>query len=374
MQPKPREEECSTKIMATIAGGYAEAQLRGAQRVLTAEQGSRVIVPTLVFDKSEGLNFTLPHDDLLVVGMKVASTIVRKILIDTRSSVDIIMWDCLRKLKHPRREIVPLVHPILGFGEQEVGILIIIAVIVYHSLIAFIIKGRHLTVQRRGRLITQTVIISHGRIDVHQLRVPTLSPGLTMVLNIVDVRLKIALLAKSVRSQGHQEFPKELCMALMPPLVALILDLSRFFDSRSSLGLHSGVGFFQLALQLPPFGFQGFFLLLQLLPVVLRSPIYPHRRPSELSRSWIHFSKAELNGVDLTAFSAWAKAWQATHHPKRARALDLARFSTKVDLAGRSASKKSTARAWVFTEASSTGSWAACGLLRELPAKGDLSA
>jgi len=31
------------------------------------------------------------------------------------------MWDCLKKLKPPGREIVPLVHPILGFGGQEVS-------------------------------------------------------------------------------------------------------------------------------------------------------------------------------------------------------------------------------------------------------------
>jgi len=37
------------------------------------------------------------------------------------SSVDIITWDCLKKLVYPRRDIVPLVHPILGFGGQEVN-------------------------------------------------------------------------------------------------------------------------------------------------------------------------------------------------------------------------------------------------------------
>jgi len=53
--------------------------------------------------------------------MKVASAIVRRILVDIGSSVDIITWDYLKKLKHPGREIVPLVHPILGFGGQEVN-------------------------------------------------------------------------------------------------------------------------------------------------------------------------------------------------------------------------------------------------------------
>ncbi|KAJ8445037.1 hypothetical protein Cgig2_022557 [Carnegiea gigantea] len=53
--------------------------------------------------------------------MKVVNSIVRQILIDTGSSIDIITWDCLKKLAYPGRDIVPLVHPILGFGGQEVN-------------------------------------------------------------------------------------------------------------------------------------------------------------------------------------------------------------------------------------------------------------
>jgi len=53
--------------------------------------------------------------------MKIASTIVRRILIDTGSFVDSITWDCLKKLAHPGHDIVPLVHPILGFGGYKVN-------------------------------------------------------------------------------------------------------------------------------------------------------------------------------------------------------------------------------------------------------------
>ena len=53
--------------------------------------------------------------------MKIASVIVQRILIETGSFVDIITWDCLKKLTHPGYDIVPLVQPILGFGGQEVN-------------------------------------------------------------------------------------------------------------------------------------------------------------------------------------------------------------------------------------------------------------
>ncbi|KAJ8433879.1 hypothetical protein Cgig2_021262 [Carnegiea gigantea] len=98
-----------------------KAQLGGAQQVLMTDQGPRVMVPTMVFGEREAPCFASPHNNPLVVEMKIASAIVRRILIDTGSSVDIITWDCLKKLTHLGRDIVPLVHPILGFERQEVN-------------------------------------------------------------------------------------------------------------------------------------------------------------------------------------------------------------------------------------------------------------
>ncbi|KAJ8452456.1 LOW QUALITY PROTEIN: hypothetical protein Cgig2_000045 [Carnegiea gigantea] len=98
-----------------------KAQLRGAQQVLTTKQGSHITVPTMVFGGKEAPRFASPHNDPLGVEMKIASEIVRQILIDTESSVDIITWDCLKKLTHQGHDIVPLVHPMLGFGGQEVN-------------------------------------------------------------------------------------------------------------------------------------------------------------------------------------------------------------------------------------------------------------
>ncbi|KAJ8431473.1 LOW QUALITY PROTEIN: hypothetical protein Cgig2_033987 [Carnegiea gigantea] len=84
---------------SAITDGYAEgitwaagkAQLRGAQEALTAEQGSRVMVSTMMFDGCEGPHFTSPHNNLLVVQLKVASALVRQIFINTGSSIDIII-------------------------------------------------------------------------------------------------------------------------------------------------------------------------------------------------------------------------------------------------------------------------------------------
>jgi len=78
-----------------------------------------VTVPTMVLGGGEAPHFASPHNDPLVVEMKVASAIVRRILINMGSSMDIIIWDCLKKLSYPGRDIVPPMHLILGFGGKR---------------------------------------------------------------------------------------------------------------------------------------------------------------------------------------------------------------------------------------------------------------
>ena len=53
--------------------------------------------------------------------MKIASAIVRRILVDTGGSVDITTWDWLKRLAHPVCDLIPMANPILGFGGQEVN-------------------------------------------------------------------------------------------------------------------------------------------------------------------------------------------------------------------------------------------------------------
>ncbi|KAJ8440278.1 hypothetical protein Cgig2_031592 [Carnegiea gigantea] len=85
------------------------------------EAGEQCHGSTLVFDSSEGPYFCSSHTDPLVVDLKVANALVRRILIDIGSSVDIITWHYLQRLRYSGRKIFLLLHPILGFGEQKVN-------------------------------------------------------------------------------------------------------------------------------------------------------------------------------------------------------------------------------------------------------------
>ncbi|KAJ8434793.1 hypothetical protein Cgig2_033743 [Carnegiea gigantea] len=78
-------------------------------------EGPCVAAPTMVFGGKDAPKFASPHNDPLVVEMKIASAIVGRILVDTGNS------DCLNRLLHPRRDLVPMANPILGFGGQKVN-------------------------------------------------------------------------------------------------------------------------------------------------------------------------------------------------------------------------------------------------------------
>ncbi|KAJ8424134.1 hypothetical protein Cgig2_024377 [Carnegiea gigantea] len=71
---KPREEECSTDVVA-IAGEYTncitctawKTQMRGIQQVMVVDYRNRITVPTMIFDGHDGQHFSSPHSDPLVV-------------------------------------------------------------------------------------------------------------------------------------------------------------------------------------------------------------------------------------------------------------------------------------------------------------------
>ncbi|XP_056697782.1 uncharacterized protein [Spinacia oleracea] len=61
-----------------------------------------------------------PHDDLLVIELKVGNLRVRRILVDTGSSSDIISLECLNRLQHNSSKIEKIHYPIIGFGGSVI--------------------------------------------------------------------------------------------------------------------------------------------------------------------------------------------------------------------------------------------------------------
>ncbi|KAJ8422027.1 hypothetical protein Cgig2_029407 [Carnegiea gigantea] len=99
-----------------------KARLRGTQQVMNTESGTPKCIHIMTFSRFEGRPIMAPHDDPLVIALKVVSALVCRILIDTGMSANIITWQFLKKLKYLGMDITPLVHPILEFRGQQVNL------------------------------------------------------------------------------------------------------------------------------------------------------------------------------------------------------------------------------------------------------------
>ncbi|XP_021718596.1 uncharacterized protein LOC110686295 [Chenopodium quinoa] len=114
-----------------IAGGYASGGL--SNRARKSHLGSLeepiydIGTPTstpkdhlMVFRDDAAKKIQRPHDDPLVIHMKMVSANVKKILVDSGSSADIITWKCLEQMCFGRGDLTPLEKPLVRFEGQHV--------------------------------------------------------------------------------------------------------------------------------------------------------------------------------------------------------------------------------------------------------------
>ncbi|XP_021841191.2 uncharacterized protein [Spinacia oleracea] len=72
--------------------------------------------PRIEIYESDGGRIATPHDDPLVVEIKISNLREKRILIDTGSSSDIMSMECLSRLAHVPKTIESIQYPIIGFG------------------------------------------------------------------------------------------------------------------------------------------------------------------------------------------------------------------------------------------------------------------
>ncbi|XP_010667183.1 uncharacterized protein LOC104884258 [Beta vulgaris subsp. vulgaris] len=127
VESRPEKQARSDEIaryVNVIAGGFASGGLTSRSRkkhLYTLKHGSdtnsSAICPTMTF-KNSHRPIQTPHDDPLVVQMKIANLRVGRVLIDSGSYADIITMDCL--LKYEEKDLTPIDQPLVGFGGQSV--------------------------------------------------------------------------------------------------------------------------------------------------------------------------------------------------------------------------------------------------------------
>lgn len=116
-------EKIDTEVIHVIVGGFAvrgptmqgnKNYHRSLSQVMVSEPSSHDPFPeVMICEKNRGRVQT-PHDESLVVEMKITRAKVQRILIDLGSSSNIISYDSLTRLKYDDSSLEPVHHPIIG--------------------------------------------------------------------------------------------------------------------------------------------------------------------------------------------------------------------------------------------------------------------
>ncbi|XP_021836028.2 uncharacterized protein [Spinacia oleracea] len=124
----PSEEDgnrTDPEFVAVISGGLAAGgpTMRGQKdyakrlgQVMLSGKATTDPFPKVEIGEADRGKIATPHDDPLVIELKVANLRVRRILVDTGSTSDIISLECLNRLQHDSSKIEKIHYPIIGFG------------------------------------------------------------------------------------------------------------------------------------------------------------------------------------------------------------------------------------------------------------------
>ena len=83
---------------------------------MAARELRPLVGPMVTFGPDDMHSLQASHNDPLVVQLKIATTMVRRILLDTGSSVDIITLECFKKLQYLEKALEVAGTPLVGFG------------------------------------------------------------------------------------------------------------------------------------------------------------------------------------------------------------------------------------------------------------------
>ena len=76
--------------------------------------------PTVRFLEEDARRFHHPHDDALVVSIRIEDYNMHRVLIDNESSADILYYPALQQMGINRERLVPTNAPLVGFRGTRV--------------------------------------------------------------------------------------------------------------------------------------------------------------------------------------------------------------------------------------------------------------
>ena len=74
----------------------------------------------ITFTNEDAKRIHHPHDDAIVITLLIADYTTRRVLVDNRSSADILYYPAFQQMKLGQDQLRPVNSPLVGFGKMKV--------------------------------------------------------------------------------------------------------------------------------------------------------------------------------------------------------------------------------------------------------------
>ena len=81
---------------------------------------ARIGNPIIGFSKEDARRLHHPHDDALVISIRVGDYNMHRVMVDNSSSIDILYYPTFQQMRIDRERLVSTNTPLVGFGETRV--------------------------------------------------------------------------------------------------------------------------------------------------------------------------------------------------------------------------------------------------------------
>ena len=99
----------SKKAQKTYLRTVQNVQLTG-----TIPKMAQIDNPAIGFSKEDARRLYHPHDDALVVSLRIGDNNMHRVLVDNSSSTDILYYPAFQQMRIDREQLVPINAPLVG--------------------------------------------------------------------------------------------------------------------------------------------------------------------------------------------------------------------------------------------------------------------
>ncbi|XP_045791855.1 uncharacterized protein LOC123886594 [Trifolium pratense] len=160
---EPPKERISVN---TIAGGFSgagessSARKRYVRRAISeiylVRQPQPIDVPDLAFTARDGLEVAPHDDDPLVIQVQILNCDVKRVLIDSGSSADIMYWEAFKAMQLAEEQLQPYAGALVGFSGEQVDVM------GYASLLTTFGEGNNAKTIKVRYLVVKTPFTSYN--------------------------------------------------------------------------------------------------------------------------------------------------------------------------------------------------------------------